>query len=107
MSIPNPSIHAVEQDQQRQARELSAASGPEWVEQYRPGSAVCHELLDRTALVADLVERHVLTHPACIARPDWYLLAEQAAAALRDLYQQIGAEHLAVENSSNDCSGKS
>jgi hypothetical protein len=72
-------------------------------EEYRPGSAGCHELLDRAALVSDILERHVLAHPACVAHPEWYLLAEQAAAALRALYQQVGAEHLAAD----DTSGKS
>jgi hypothetical protein len=32
-----------------------------------------------------------------VANPEWYLLAEQAAAALRELYQRIGAEHLEAE----------
>jgi hypothetical protein len=98
MSVESLSPYEVEQDRLRQARELAAESGEGWAEGYRPGSAGCHELLDRAALVADLLERHVLAHPACVARPEWYLLAEQAAAALRALYQQVGAEHLAVEN---------
>jgi hypothetical protein len=73
--------HAPEQDRQRHAEALTAES------------AGCHELLDRTALVSDLLERHLLSHPACVARPEWYLLAERAAAALRELYQRVGAEH--------------
>jgi hypothetical protein len=44
-----------------------------------------------------MLERHVLGHPACIARPEWYLLAEQAVATLRSLYQQVGSEHLGTE----------
>src|SRR5688500_6531129 len=67
------------------------------VEANRPGPAGCHELLDRTALLVDLLERHVLGHHACVAYADWYRLAEQAAAKLRDLYQQVAAEHLAEE----------
>ena len=97
MTVENLSIDEVEQDRQRKVRELSAESGAEWVADYQPGSAGCHELLDRAALVTDMLERHILAHPACIARPEWYGLAEQAAAALRELYQQVGAEHLAVE----------
>jgi hypothetical protein len=65
-----------------------------WEADYRPGSSGCHELLDRTALFADMLEQHLLEHPACLANPEWYLLAEQSAAALRDLYQRIGADHL-------------
>lgn len=94
MNIESLNSHEIEKDRQKQARELAAESGEEWVKEYQPGSMGCHELLDRAALVADLLERHVLAHPACVARPEWYLLAEQAAAALRELYQQVGAEHL-------------
>ena len=100
MNVENLSVSEVEQDRRRLARELAAESGEDWVERYQPGSAGCHELLDRTALVADMVERHILEHPACVARPEWYLLAEQAAAALHALYQQVGAEHLEAENPS-------
>ena len=97
MSVPGLSPSEVEQERQRLASELSAESGEGWAEGYRPGSAGCHELLDRTALLADMLDRHLLGHPACVARPEWYLLAEQAATALRELYQQVGAEHLAAE----------
>jgi hypothetical protein len=89
--------HAPEQARQRHAQALTAESGEGWEEAYRPGSAGCHELLDRTALVSDLLERHLLSHPACVARPEWYVLAERAAAALRELYQQVGAEHLGAD----------
>jgi hypothetical protein len=85
----------VEQERQRHVDELVADSGPGWADDFRPGSHGCHELLDRTAMLADLVERHLLEHPACVANPAWYRRAEQAAAALRDLYQEVGAEHLA------------
>jgi hypothetical protein len=44
-----------------------------------------------------MLERHLLAHPACVARSEWYRLAEQATSVLRELYQQIGAEHLAVD----------
>jgi hypothetical protein len=98
MSIESLSSHEIEQDRQRQVRELSSECGAEWSEEYRPGSTGCHELLDRTSLVADMIQRHILTHPACVARPEWYRLAEQAAAALLELYQQVGSEHLAVED---------
>ena len=36
--------------------------------EYRPGSAGCHELLDRAALFTDMLERHLLAHPACVAQ---------------------------------------
>ncbi len=72
----------------------------DWAEQYKPGSFGCHELLDRTAMFAAMVEQEIQTHPACVANPEWYLLAEQAGAALRELYQQIGAEHLTADEPS-------
>ena len=72
----------------------------DWAEPYKPGSFGCHELLDRTAMFAAMVEEEIQTHPACVANPDWFLLAEQAAAALRELYQQIGAEHLTTDEPS-------
>jgi hypothetical protein len=83
-----------EQERQQLVAELIADRGPDWAEQYKPGSFGCHELLDRTALVADAVERYVLTHPACVQNQDWFALADQAVAALRELYQRIGQEHL-------------
>jgi hypothetical protein len=97
MRVPTINAEEVEQDRQRQAAELLAEQGPEWKAECWPGSFGCHELLDRTALLTDLLERHVLAHPACVAKPEWYLLAEQAAAALRELYQRVGAEQLGAE----------
>ncbi len=99
MKVEHLSTHEVEQARQTLVRELVADSGAEWASEYQPGSAGYHELLDRAALVSDMLERHIVAHPACVARPEWYALAEQAAAALRQLYQQVGAEHLAVESS--------
>jgi hypothetical protein len=83
-----------EQERQQLIDELTAEHGSHWTEQYQPGSFGCHELLDRTALVADTVERYVLTHPACVQNQEWFALAEQAVVALRELYQRIGAVHL-------------
>ncbi len=97
MNVESMIPQEVEQDRRKAASELAADSGEDWPKEYRPGSAGCHELLDRTALFADMLERHLVAHPACIARPEWYLLAEQAASALRRLYQEIGAEHLAED----------
>src|SRR5438094_249059 len=83
------------QDERRELIEdLIADQGPGWAEQYKPGSFGCHELLDRTALAADLVERYVLSHPACVGNEEWFQLAEQAADALHELYQRVGAAHL-------------
>ncbi len=83
-----------EQERQQLLDELAVDHGPHWAAQYEPGLFGCHELLDRTALAADIVERYVRTHPACVEHREWFALAEQAVAALQKLYQQIGAVHL-------------
>lgn len=83
-----------EEDRQQRVRDLCADQGSHWAEQYKPGSFGCHELLDRVSLTADTVERYVLSHPACVQNQDWFALAEQAVAILRDLYQRVGAVHL-------------
>jgi hypothetical protein len=93
MTFRKLSPSEVEEDRSRQAGRLAAELGEKWAEENRPGSAGCHELLDRTALLSDMLERYLLGHPACVANSGWYMLAEQAAA-LRELYQQIGGEHL-------------
>jgi hypothetical protein len=83
-----------EQERQRLADEMTADNGPDWSEEYKPGTFGCHELLDRTSLAADVVEQYVLSHPACVQNQDWFTLAEQAVAALRELYQRVGEQHL-------------
>jgi hypothetical protein len=94
MTRPNGTLTTTEDDRLRAAEELAADIGPNWADAYRPGSFGCHELLDRAALVSGLIERDILGHPACVANPEWYALAEQAAEALRQLYQRVGADHL-------------
>ncbi len=84
----------VEAERRQRLEELAADEGTCGPEQYRPGSFGCHELLDRTSLVAALVEQYVLSHAACVMNPEWYALAEQAVSALNELYQRVGAEHL-------------
>ena len=83
-----------EQERQRAVQEMVAEQGPNWLEAFKPGSFGCHELLDRTSLVADMIERFVLSHPACAQDPSWYALALEATTCLRELYQRIGAEHV-------------
>jgi hypothetical protein len=100
MNHDSPTTVAPEAEQQRQEllRELVAEHGPNWTEQFRPGTFGCHELLDRALTAAEAVEQQVLTHPACAQNPEWYALADQAVTALQELYQRIGAEHLAEES---------
>ncbi len=81
----------IEQERHKLAAELL---GTNWQIEYAPGTFGCHELLDRTALMNNLLDDSILSHPACLANPEWYALATQAAAVLAELYQRIGAEHL-------------
>lgn len=87
----NPKTQA---DREDAAQRLASDYGPAWRETYKPGSFGCHELLDRTSLIGDMVEEHVLGHPACVANPEWHALAERAVEALRELYQRVGQDHL-------------
>jgi len=57
MTFRKPSPVDIEQDRLRQAGELATESGEGWAEEYQPGSSGCHELLDRTALLSDMLER--------------------------------------------------
>lgn len=95
----------VEEERQSRAAELEADSGPGWADEYKPGSFGCHELLDRTNLVADNVEQFVLSHPACIQNAEWYGLADQAVTALRELYQRVGAAALGTERNADEKRG--
>jgi hypothetical protein len=105
MAFANSNPDEVERERLRQVSELAAESGAGWADAYRPGTPGCHELLDRTSMLSDVLERHLLEHPACVANPGWYRLAEQAVAALNELYQQVGAEHLGAEEPPGTGSG--
>lgn len=100
------SVVPEEADRERRAEALAADAGPGWADGYRPGTSGCHKLLDRVSLLSDMAERYLLEHPACVAHPGWYALAERAAAALRELYQQVGAEHLDAEPSTEAGNGE-
>jgi hypothetical protein len=89
----DPSVE-LEKERQDLLDELANESGPQWEDQYRPGSLGCHEFLDRTCLLADQVEKSILAHPSCALNPQWYALAARAVDSLRELYQRIGSEHL-------------
>jgi hypothetical protein len=88
-----PSVET-ENERQKLIDEMAAENGPEWEAQYQPGSLGCHELLDRTCLLADQIETTILSHPSCLRNPEWYALASRAVENLRELYQRVGAEHL-------------
>ena len=96
MCPPAPKRLDTEQERQHRLEEMQTDH-----EQYRPGSFGCHELLDRTSLAADIVDRYVLSHPACIQNQEWFALAEKAADALQELYQRVGEVHLDEECTGN------
>jgi hypothetical protein len=98
MNIPSPNVSDAERDRQERLTEQLADEGPGWEERFKPGTFGCHELLDRTSRAAEAVARDLLEHPACFRDPEWYALADQAAEALNQLYQKIGAAHLAAED---------
>jgi hypothetical protein len=45
-------------------------------------------------LLADKIEKNVLSHPSCVQNPEWLRLASRAVEVLRELYQQVGSEHI-------------
>jgi len=66
----NDNAHAaepldLEEHRQEIISEMVDEHGPNWTEQYAPGTFGCHELLDRTIQAAETVEQFVLSHPAC------------------------------------------
>ncbi len=64
------------------------------MENYKPGSFGCHELLDRLSLALEFVDERVLDHPACQLDPEWVKKATAARDMLFGLYQEVGAKHL-------------
>ena len=90
----------VESLRQELMAEFEAEQGEDWQSLNAPGTYGCHELLDRTYLVSNMVESYVLTHPACVQNPQWFALAQRASDALQDLYQRISAEHLDADSPS-------
>jgi len=93
VSLDTESSRDLENQRQQSLQEYESQTAPAAIEDFRPGSFGCHELLDRTSLLADQVERAILSHPACLQNREWYQLAWEASAALRELYQRIGSKH--------------
>jgi hypothetical protein len=91
----------VEQERLDLLAKLSEGSDRDWMERFKPGSLGCHELLDRSSTLADSIEHLLLNHPSCVIEPEWYALADRAAAALRELYQRIGSDHLEIAGSAS------
>jgi hypothetical protein len=94
MSTLVGALSDAESQRQRALLELETESGRSGLDEFRPGTFGCHELLDRTHQIADLIEKALLTHPACLQNQEWYQLAFEASAAMNELYQRVGAAHL-------------
>lgn len=73
--------------------DLDKRDGEEWRERFEPGTHGCHEALDRTALIMNLVD-DLTMHPAIVMNSEWHGLAAEAFDKLYDLYQAIGKDHL-------------
>jgi len=93
MSLDTERSSEVERQRRELLRELDADNEAGWMDRFKPGSFGCHELLDRTNLLVNMIEDNLLSHPSCALNPEWYALADQAVDALRNLYQRIGGEH--------------
>jgi hypothetical protein len=94
------STSEIEKERKKLLKQFSADPSQSLVADYGPGSFGCHELLDRTALILQMLHEHVIEHPACFQQPTWFAIAHEAAEALNRLYQEIGSEHLEDKNSS-------
>jgi hypothetical protein len=94
MNAQETKAFAIEQDRLARIEEMVAEHGQDWADRFQPGTFGCHELLDRTSLAANLLDESILSHPSCLLNEEWYALAKQAASALNELYQKIGAAHL-------------
>jgi hypothetical protein len=94
VSLHTESSRDLENQRQQSLQEYESQSAPSALEDFRPGTFGSHELLDRTSLLAEQIEHAILSHPSCLQNREWYQLAWEAFAALRELYQRIGSEHL-------------
>ncbi len=62
---------------------------------FAPGTPGCHEALHMANVLAELIDARLCQHPTVSLRPEWQALAARAMEALHELYQAIGADHLA------------
>jgi hypothetical protein len=64
---------------------------PDWRERFRPGGFGAHEALHLAHVFGAMVDEHLARHPTVLLDPRLYALASEAAYALAELYQAIGA----------------
>lgn len=54
-----------------------------------------HEALDRSSIVLDILDRHLIQHPVCKLDKEVAILIEEAAVKIHEAYQLIG--HRSIE----------
>ncbi|HVK90939.1 MAG TPA: hypothetical protein VM468_05960 [Mycoplana sp.] len=59
-----------------------------------PGSIGCHEATHTASIVLDLLDQHLLHHPAIAGNPEWFRYASHASEALFNLYQSMGSAQI-------------
>lgn len=79
-------LAAIARDKGVAVADLAARNGP--------GGLGCHEAMHTTSIVLDLVDQHLVHHPAIAANGEWFRLASRASEALFNLYQSMGSAHL-------------
>lgn len=77
----------IEEERQRALADLDKDASAN----FAPGTMGAHEALHMAYVVQDILDRHLLTHPAIVLNPAWYRRASRAAGELAALYQDIGA----------------
>ena len=79
----------IEEDRQSALADLEKDASAK----FAPGTMGCHEALHMANMMADTLDRQLLTHPAIILNPVWYARVWRACDELGALYQEIGAVH--------------
>lgn len=102
MNRESGDVRGTEGERLRRIKQQVDEAGPGWSGPFKPGTFGCHELLDRTSMLADQVERLIVDHTSILLDPEWFALAERALTALNDLYQRVGESHLDDEAESGN-----
>ncbi|MDD2878454.1 MAG: hypothetical protein PHZ23_14645 [Acidiphilium sp.] len=63
------------------------------VSTFVPGSFGCHEALHMSFVLAEMVDRYLVEHPAIAGNEEWLAKATAASDALHGLYQAVGGVH--------------
>ncbi|MDX3929363.1 MAG: hypothetical protein QHC90_26620 [Shinella sp.] len=61
---------------------------------YGPGTFGRHEAMHTASIILDLVDQHLLKHPAIVGNAEWFRLSSRAGEALFNLYQAMGSAEI-------------